>query len=172
MYQPLLSSVLLGAALVVSGCAATGPSFSSPDVRGTDVARLGPVSSVSTVASQLAALGLSETRRGPSFVEALGNGAAAGLIDCGTITQSAFGNTTETPAVAPTMVVYTEVEPPRLVVREFEAESVVQVSLSGEVARLNEQHTITVSWENSEGDGRSRERRTVGIGEVAAFSDG
>jgi len=130
---------VLGLALVLSGCAARpggdGLRYAPPAARGAlpEIALPGTsgLETLAVAATRLRAAGFQQVRTDPRKARVTARSSDAALVDCGTFTQTALGNTARFPGNAAQSVLFAPGVPGGIVTRSTQVSSEVAVALQG-----------------------------------------
>lgn len=180
-HVPIRSGLLI-LSLALGACAAVPPSsdglrYTPPVARGAlqpiDLPGATTAESLAIVAARLRAAGFRgvSTDRRQARVTARSSDAA--LVDCGTFTQTAFGNTARFPANAPRAVLFSADVPGGIVTREVQVTSDVTVALDGAgSARIATAHEVRTSQSVAGQTRGSRDVTRFGGDATGAMADG
>lgn len=177
-----ITNIAALALLSMSGCSTTTTTtlFDSPPKslafsntpqagRVTQI-NLGAGTSARSVASRLKALGFRSIDTESGVVTAATTNPE--FVDCGTISQTAFGNRARFDGTAPLSVIYTDQNTGAFMAREFSVETHVQVRVEGRKAWVTESHDVEIAWVDPNSRRRAKQKITVTTGSLAKFADG
>lgn len=167
-------------ALGLSACGVVPPEdrlgYRAPTATAVPAVAIGAPTRADAVARAAAALrggGLTVTATDPARGRVAARARDAGLVDCGTFYQRAFGNVSEFPGAAPLAVVFSDSQPGGVFRREARVDSRVDLAVDAGTARIDERHRVTLRHLSADGKRLlwSETRSVTGAGR-AAFADG